>query len=128
VLAEPTLLKRAISNVVRNSVRYAGTYGPIEISTETNEDFVDLVIEDSGPEVPPETLKFLGQPFYRPEPSRDRMSGGVGLGLAIVKTCWNDAMRPLPSPIEIHTDSRCVCVFTGSTSTQPQPKIPTKRP
>jgi two-component system sensor histidine kinase CpxA len=31
----------------------------------------------------------LFEPFFRPEPSRNRETGGVGLGLAIVKTCIN---------------------------------------
>jgi two-component system sensor histidine kinase CpxA len=87
VQAEPTMLKRAVSNVVRNSFRYAGTYGPIEITAKADDKFVDLVIADHGPGVPPDALRYLGEPFYRPEPSRDRTSGGVGLGLAIVKTC-----------------------------------------
>lgn len=87
VTAEPTLLKRAIANVVRNSVRYAGDSGPIEIACTIENKFAVLTISDSGPGVPEDAIKLLGEPFYRPEPSRDRRSGGVGLGLAIVKTC-----------------------------------------
>lgn len=89
VLAEPLLLERAISNILRNSIRYAGQNSPIEIVAfnlpETNE--LQLQILDSGPGVPQEAITRLGEPFYRPESSRSRESGGVGLGLAIVKTC-----------------------------------------
>ncbi|MDX2106389.1 MAG: HAMP domain-containing sensor histidine kinase [Candidatus Melainabacteria bacterium] len=89
VLAEPLLLERAISNILRNSIRYAGQTSPIEVIAsnlpESNE--LQLQILDNGPGVPQEAITRLGEPFYRPESSRSRESGGVGLGLAIVKTC-----------------------------------------
>lgn len=87
VLADPELLIRTISNLLRNAVRYAGSCGPIIISAERNEDLVKIHIRDRGPGVPDESIPQLFDPFYRPEVARDRESGGVGLGLAIVKTC-----------------------------------------
>ncbi len=87
VLAEPELLARAIGNLVRNSVRYAGNCGPITIRAERSDDLVRIHIRDCGPGVPDESVPQLFDPFYRPEVARDRESGGVGLGLAIVKTC-----------------------------------------
>ena len=48
---------------------------------------VDIKVRDSGAGVPDDLLDRLFEPFFRPEPSRDRDSGGVGLGLTIVKTC-----------------------------------------
>jgi len=48
---------------------------------------VEIEVLDSGPGVPADLLDQLFEPFFRPEASRDRDSGGVGLGLAIVKTC-----------------------------------------
>ena len=86
-MADPELLARALSNVVRNAVRYAGDAGPIEISGKKNQDGVVIEVRDSGPGVPEDMANQLFEPFFRPEPSRDRESGGVGLGLAIVKTC-----------------------------------------
>jgi two-component system sensor histidine kinase CpxA len=44
-------------------------------------------MQDRGPGVPAEALKHLAEPFFRPEKSRSRDTGGVGLGLAIVKSC-----------------------------------------
>ncbi|MFH2066448.1 MAG: HAMP domain-containing sensor histidine kinase [Pseudomonadota bacterium] len=87
VPADPELLTRAISNIVRNAVKYAGSAGPITIMAETGKDQTTIRIRDNGPGVPEEYLDQLFEPFFRPEPSRDRDSGGVGLGLAIVKTC-----------------------------------------
>ncbi len=87
VIAEPFLLERALSNVLRNSIRYAGNSGPIEIEVIEVGDEIVLTISDRGPGVPEEAITRLGEPFFRPESSRTRESGGVGLGLAIVKTC-----------------------------------------
>ncbi|MCP4578303.1 MAG: HAMP domain-containing histidine kinase [Deltaproteobacteria bacterium] len=82
-----SLLRRALSNILRNAVRYAGDQGPIEMGTKKEGDRVLVAITDRGPGVPEASIPHLFEPFYRPEAVRDRKSGGVGLGLAIVKTC-----------------------------------------
>ncbi len=87
VVAEPELLVRALANLVRNAVRYAGHAGPITISSRSDRDGVSVTIADCGLGVPEESLSRLFDPFYRPEPSRSAETGGAGLGLAIVKTC-----------------------------------------
>jgi len=86
-LAEPRLLARALGNVVRNAVRYAGGSGPIVISAAPAGDHVNLVVADNGPGVPVESLPRLFDAFYRPDTARTRETGGTGLGLAIAKTC-----------------------------------------
>jgi two-component system sensor histidine kinase CpxA len=86
-IASVELLTRAIANLLRNAVKYAGHAGPITVSAEEKNGQIELVVADCGPGVAEEYLDRLFEPFFRPEPSRDRDSGGVGLGLAIVKTC-----------------------------------------
>ena len=81
-------LDRALGNVIRNAVRYAGKAGPIEISARRDSaGGVSIAIADQGPGVPKDTLHRLFEPFYRPEAARARHTGGSGLGLAIVKRC-----------------------------------------
>jgi len=87
VLADPRLLSRALGNLLRNAYRYAAHAGPITVSARRIAMDVTITVADSGPGVPESALPQLFDPFYRPELSRDRSSGGVGLGLAIVKTC-----------------------------------------
>ncbi len=87
VMASSELLTRAIANLIRNAVKYAGAAGPIVVSAEKRKDVVKIAVQDEGVGVPEDLLDQLFEPFFRPEPSRDRDSGGVGLGLAIVKTC-----------------------------------------
>jgi two-component system sensor histidine kinase CpxA len=86
-LAEPELLARAVANLVRNALRYAGEAGPITVSARAEGQHVVLRVTDSGPGVPAEALERIFDPFFRVEASRSRDTGGVGLGLAIVKTC-----------------------------------------
>jgi len=88
VLAEPELLARAVGNVLRNALRYAGQESPISLTARvTSKDLVTLVIRDHGPGVPTESLTKIFDAFYRPDAARTREAGGVGLGLAIVKSC-----------------------------------------
>ena len=87
VTASAELLTRAVANLLRNAVKYAGKAGPITVAAEKQDEHVQLTVADCGPGVAEEYLDRLFEPFFRPEPSRDSDSGGVGLGLAIVKTC-----------------------------------------
>lgn len=85
--AEPESLFRALANVIRNAVRYAGDAGPIRVRASRQRNKTHLCVLDSGPGVPAESLDQIFEPFYRLEYARDRESGGAGLGLAIVKSC-----------------------------------------
>lgn len=87
VLADRDLLERALSNIVRNAVRYAGNDGPITLSSSANSTQAAIRISDCGPGLPESELDRIFDPFYRVEHSRSGEFGGVGLGLAIVKSC-----------------------------------------
>ena len=92
VCVVPDLLVRAISNVVRNAVRYAGDAGPIRVTAAPGHDehgaaTAIVRVTDEGPGVPPDAIDRLFDPFFRPETARTRETGGIGLGLAIVKSC-----------------------------------------
>ena len=87
VMASSDLLTRAIANLVRNAAKYAEGTGPIYVTAEKRSDVVEIKVRDAGPGVSEDLVDQLFEPFFRPEASRDRDSGGVGLGLAIVKTC-----------------------------------------
>ncbi len=87
VHASADLLTRAVANLVRNAVKYAGDAGPIDVTAAKRNAVVEIQIRDAGTGVPDDLLPQLFEPFFRPETSRTRDTGGVGLGLAIVKTC-----------------------------------------
>lgn len=80
----PTLLHRAVENVVRNALRYTPEEGEVQVflAVEEGREAV-LRVEDPGPGVPEKDLPRIFEPFYRVHDDRDRRTGGVGLGLAI---------------------------------------------
>jgi two-component system sensor histidine kinase CpxA len=86
-IANEALLLRALSNLVRNAIRYAGERGPITITAHRDGASVEISVADQGPGLPDEELEEVFTPFYRPELARTRETGGAGLGLAIVRTC-----------------------------------------
>ena len=86
-LAEPELLTRALANLIRNAVRYAGQSGPVTVTARRDGTEVEIIVVDSGPGIPEAELGKVFEPFYRLDVSRDRTTGGAGLGLAIVRTC-----------------------------------------
>lgn len=87
VEANAHLLKRAVSNILRNCIRYAPNTGPIRIHSVKSGLHATLHITDGGPGVPPEMIPRLGEPFFRTDSHRSRETGGTGLGLSIVKRC-----------------------------------------
>ena len=80
---DPELIRRAIENVLRNSIRYAPESSVVKVQAETDGGSAQVQIADSGPGVPEEEITRIFHPFYRVDDSRTASTGGVGLGLAI---------------------------------------------
>jgi two-component system sensor histidine kinase CpxA len=87
VHADRHFLLRAIANILRNAIRYAGDAGPVLIESRNVGAEVHITFSDNGPGVPEHMVHRLCDPFFRTESARTRETGGVGLGLAIVKRC-----------------------------------------
>ena len=85
VQAEADLVARALANLLRNALRYAGDTGLITVSARREGGRVIIAVDDDGPGVPAGSIDRLGEPFFRPEAARTRELGGVGLGLSIVR-------------------------------------------
>ena len=76
----PKELKRAVTNLIDNAVKYGKTaHAAINATSKA----VEITIDDDGPGIPESEIKRVLEPFYRVEESRNRETGGVGLGLAI---------------------------------------------
>jgi signal transduction histidine kinase len=76
------LLERLAANLVDNAVRYNVPGGTIWISTATVEARSVLIVTNTGPDILPEVVDGLFEPFRRL--SERTGDGGFGLGLAIV--------------------------------------------
>ena len=80
---EPGALKRTVSNLIDNAVKYGKA---AHVAIETTPGTVAIIVEDEGPGIPDRELGQVFQPFYRVEESRSRETGGIGLGLAIAQS------------------------------------------
>lgn len=78
-LVDAEMLFRALENVVRNAIKYAGDGSTIRMSLETKDDQAVIRVSDNGPGVEPAALEHLFEPFFRAAQQGD----GVGLGLSI---------------------------------------------
>lgn len=85
VIAESDALYRSLSNLVRNAIRYAGSAGPITVSSSASRHEVAILVADRGPGIPESAMAKVFTPFFRLEDARDRQTGGTGLGMAIAK-------------------------------------------
>ncbi len=78
----PLLLKRCLTNLIENAVRYGGE---ARIRVEQTKEQLQIIIADSGPGIPEEERERIFKPFVRGEASRSRDTGGNGLGLSIAR-------------------------------------------
>ena len=77
----PSLLERAFSNIIQNSIRYNNQNGKIYITVSEN----SIIISDTGIGIKKENIKHVFDPFYCEDLSRSKELGGSGLGLSITK-------------------------------------------
>lgn len=81
--ARPLALRRALTNLIENALRYGPPDGPVDLSLVMDAGRLDLLVADRGPGIPAEEIERLKRPFTRLETARTNASGS-GLGLAIV--------------------------------------------
>ena len=80
----PMALRRILSNLIENAVRY-GAGKPITLGCECTVESALIRVLDRGPGIPPDQLESVFRPFFRLESSRSSTTGGSGLGLAIAR-------------------------------------------
>ena len=77
-----TWLRRALRNLVSNSLRY-GHRARVRLHREARE--AVLVVDDDGPGIPEDAIARMMEPFTRLDPSRNTGTGGAGLGLTLAR-------------------------------------------
>lgn len=90
---------KAVSNILSNAVAYTEAGKTVSVYMDENR----LIIENECDPIPDCEIHRLFAPFYRPDFSRSRESGGNGLGLYIVDTLLTSmdifyAFAPMKSP------------------------------
>ena len=83
VLLRPQAVRRCLSNLVSNALRYGSTARLTVVLTDRA---IRFTVEDDGPGIPPERRAEALKPFARLDAARNQDKGsGVGLGLAIAR-------------------------------------------
>jgi len=80
VSGDPLALRRALSNLIDNALKY-GQHARLRLQREGCN--VVLDVDDDGPGIDPAREDELFLPFARGEESRNRDTGGIGLGLSV---------------------------------------------
>ncbi|MCQ2464273.1 MAG: HAMP domain-containing histidine kinase [Oscillospiraceae bacterium] len=77
-------IEQVIYNLVNNAINYTGEDKQIYVSMETEEDYVKIIIKDTGKGISEENIHQIFDKYYRCEKTR-REVVGTGLGLSIVR-------------------------------------------
>lgn len=96
------LIDRALGNLIDNALRHAPGGAPVRVSLVRQGGSAQILVEDSGPGLPPDLQARLGQQTSLRDPPLRRSGGGIGgLGLAIaqrVALLHGGSLLPLPAP------------------------------
>jgi len=83
---DPERLGQALDHLLDNALKFTPSGGSVGVRVRRlASGHVEVVVADTGPGVPPETVERLFEPFYQVDGSPTRAHGGTGIGLAIVK-------------------------------------------
>ncbi|MFF1902345.1 sensor histidine kinase [Kitasatospora sp. NPDC058218] len=125
VLGDPVLLTHLVTNLVQNAIRHNHRGGALQIRTSPHG---GLVVHNSGPYVPADTLPELFEPFRRGVTARTGSTQGAGLGLSIVRSiaqvhAGTVTARPNPDGgLEVHVSlPQLPTVAIGTRIPQPAP-------
>jgi len=78
IKTDPEQMSRVFSNIISNAVQAMnGKTGKLDISTESDDEYVSVLFSDTGCGIPAENMEKIFEPLFTTKPK------GIGLGLAI---------------------------------------------
>lgn len=86
--ADHEAISHATRNLLDNAARYAETTVALsckEAQDESGSAWIEIIVDDDGPGIPPADRERVFGRFVRLEEGRDRKKGSTGLGLAVVR-------------------------------------------
>ena len=89
VLADPSLLKIVVENLIDNAIRYTKGGGKVDIKLIKDKGKALFSIKDSGVGIPLEDQKHIFQKFFRAENALRERTRGSGLGLYVCRSILN---------------------------------------
>ncbi|MGN0482538.1 MAG: sensor histidine kinase [Lachnospiraceae bacterium] len=85
IYVDPDKTARVFNNILKNAISYSDENSVISIQAQKKDGMAEISFENSGPEIPADTINSIFDKFYRVDISRSSRTGGAGLGLAIAK-------------------------------------------
>jgi signal transduction histidine kinase len=82
VLADPVRLRQVLLNIVENAVKYSPDGTSVEVSVIGRHDFIEFIVDDEGPGIPPEQRDLIFERFHR---LAGNEKPGSGIGLYLVR-------------------------------------------
>lgn len=95
VTAEKDSIKRVITNLLDNAIKFCNENGTIFIKTFSKGNKVYVSVKNTGDGIPKEKMETVFNRFYKMDKSRSMNKNGVGLGLYIVKTIISKHMQTI---------------------------------
>ncbi|MBL7664147.1 MAG: CHASE2 domain-containing protein [Bacteriovoracaceae bacterium] len=79
------LIRRVLSNLIENAIKYSGKGSKVEIATKDDDTWVYIEIKDNGIGIAQDDLEHIFKKFYRVQNDSKHRIKGSGLGLYLVK-------------------------------------------
>jgi two-component system heavy metal sensor histidine kinase CusS len=86
IFADPTMFRRAVSNLMSNALDHATTGSAIELRAYQSHEYTTVEVTNNGQSIPLNHIDKIFDRFYRVDSSRHGSAKNTGLGLAIVKS------------------------------------------
>jgi signal transduction histidine kinase len=86
IMADGVKLKRVLSNLVGNAIKFTSRGGEIKMRALTKENGgIRIEVIDNGIGIPQDLLEKIFEKFYQIDSSYTRETGGIGMGLTIAR-------------------------------------------
>jgi signal transduction histidine kinase len=85
VECNPVLIRKALSNLLDNAVKYSEGKEPVVVSLEGKHEGWEISVKNSGPGIPENEIDRIWEPFYRATNAGISGVEGRGLGLVVVR-------------------------------------------
>ncbi len=89
VKADKDSIKRVITNLFDNAVKFTPEKGNIKIEITESQQEVYISVKNTGKGISADEQKLIFERFYKEDKSRSQNKGGTGIGLYIVKSIIN---------------------------------------
>ena len=112
---DPARVRLLLRNLLQNSIKYNNkskeNNKPVKLKLKRHSDHFIISVRDYGKGIDKQHIPFLTEPFYRADPSKQRLTGGYGLGLYLCKMIMRAHSGQLNIESKPGNGTRITCRF-----------------